>query len=310
MTNFADRLIGEIEAKGTPCVVGLDPRIEQMPAFIADRVRGNPDPDSLRLAISTFHEIVLDAVAPLVPAVKLQIAFYEQYGLPGLQAFAETISMARKAGLVVTVDAKRNDIGSTAEAYARAFLGGTSLFGQRVPAFDVDSITVSPFLGRDSLEPFVRQCAVEGRGIFILVKTSNPGSVDIQAQSAGTGTISDYLAELVDGLGADLVGGSGYSSIGAVVGATFPEEARRLRERMQKAIVLVPGYGAQGGTAEDAIANFNPDGLGAVINASRSITYDGESAEDDESQLSSRLRENTQRMIDDVAGALGALNSA
>lgn len=304
--NFADRLLDAIQAKGTPCVVGLDPRIEQMPAFIADGVREDPDPEALRRAVSSFHEIVLDAVGPLVPAVKLQIAFYEQYGLPGLQAFAETIAMAREAGLLVIADVKRNDIGSTAEAYAHAFLGGSSPLGRRVPAFDVDCITVSPFLGRDSLEPFVRQCAEYGRGLFILVKTSNPGSVDVQGQGAGSGTVSDILATMVDELGADLVGRSGYSSIGAVVGATFPDEARELRNRMKKAIVLVPGYGAQGGTAADAAANFNPDGLGALINASRSITYDGQSQELGKDELGPHLRDNTQAMIDDVAAALAA----
>jgi orotidine-5'-phosphate decarboxylase len=208
------------------------------------------------------------------------------------------------------VDAKRNDIGSTAEAYANAFLGGSEALGHRVRGFDVDCITVSPFLGRDSLEPFVRHCAANERGIFVLVKTSNPGSIDVQGQAADGETVSDRLARMVDELGADLVGRYGYSSIGAVVGATFPEEASRLRGTMPRAIILVPGYGAQGGTAEDALANFNPDGLGAVINASRSITYDGDSHDLSEAELSERLRSNTQRMIDDVAGALRARSTA
>jgi orotidine-5'-phosphate decarboxylase len=304
--NFADRLIDAIEAKGTPCVVGLDPRVEEMPAFVADGARDSSDPDAIRRAICSFHEAVLDAVAPLVPAVKLQIAFYEQYGLPGLQAFAETIAMARRAGLIVIADAKRNDIGSTAEAYANAFLGGSTALGRRIPAFDVDCLTVSPFLGRDSIEPFVRRCTEGGRGIFVLVKTSNPGSVDIQARPAGDGTVSDYLAAMVDDLGSDLVGRSGYSAVGAVVGATFPEEARKLRGIMPRAIVLVPGYGAQGGTAEDALASFNPDGLGAIVNASRSITYGEGSRDVREDELGERLRQNIQRMVDDVAGALQA----
>lgn len=304
--NFADRLLDAIAAKGTSCVVGLDPRVDSMPAFITDGVRANSDPDAVCKAICSFHEIVLDAVAPLVPAVKLQIAFYEQYGLPGLRAFAETIAMARRAGLVVIVDAKRNDIGSTAEAYANAFLGGTTSLGHHLAGFDVDCITVSPFLGRDSIEPFVNHCAEHGRGIFVLVKTSNPGSVDVQGQVAEGRTISERLARMVDELGADLVGRSGYSSIGAVVGATFPEEARRLRVEMPKAIILVPGYGAQGGSAEDAIANFNEDGLGAVINASRSITYDGRSQDLGPEELAARIGENTRQMVEDVAGAFRA----
>ena len=200
---FADRMIAAIQAKGNPCVVGLDPRLELMPDFLTRPLRVSDDPHEIGRVIASFHERVIDLVAPSVPAVKLQIAFYEQYGLPGMQALVDTIAAARSAGLVVVVDAKRNDIDSTAAAYANAFLGQVSVYGRRVPAFEADCITVSPFLGGDSIEPFVRVCAQYGKGIFVLVKTSNPGSSEIQdCPAADGGTISMHIAKLVDRLGA------------------------------------------------------------------------------------------------------------
>ena len=305
MSMFADRMIAAIQAKGNPCVVGLDPRLELMPDFLTRPLRVSDDPHEIGRVIASFHERVIDLVAPSVPAVKLQIAFYEQYGLPGMQALVDTIAAARNAGLVVVVDAKRNDIDSTAAAYANAFLGQVSVYGRRVPAFEADCITVSPFLGGDSIEPFVRVCAQYGKGIFVLVKTSNPGSSEIQdCPAADGGTISMQIAKLVDRLGQELVGECGYSSIGAVVGATYPEEAESLRTLMPKAIVLVPGYGAQGGTAQDAAASFNPDGLGAVVNASRSITYNFEDLGLGESAFDEGVRRNVSAMVADVNTAL------
>jgi orotidine-5'-phosphate decarboxylase len=285
--NFADRLTDAVLAKGNPVVVGLDPRVDQMPAFVeAER------------PIASFHEHVVAAVAPLVPAVKLQVAFYEAHGLAGMRAFAETIATAREAGLIVIGDVKRNDVDSTARAYADAYLG-------RVPELDCDAITVSPYLGRDSLEPFVEACADRGRGLFVLVKTSNPGSGDIQDERTGDGrTVAERVAGLVDELGAPLVGEHGYSAIGAVVGATYPEQAVALRARMPRALVLVPGYGAQGGTGADAAASFGADGLGAVVNASRSITYAYGDRDVTAAAFAERIRANVTRMADDLTGAL------
>lgn len=304
MSTFADRLITAIRAKGNPCVVGLDPRIEMMPRFVTSAVEAGGG-DAFGDAITRFHDHVLDAAADLVPAVKLQSAFYEQYGLPGMRAFAGTIERARAAGLVVIVDAKRNDIGSTAEAYANAFLARISVLGRPVPTWDVDCITVSPFLGRDSLEPFADACREHGKGIFVLVKTSNPGSRDLQDQLVETGEpLSVGLAAMVDELGAETIGDSGYSSIGAVVGATFPEEAELLRRLMPRAIILVPGYGAQGGTADGAAVNFNADGLGAVVNASRSITYEYGDVSVTPAEFTVRVRENVAHMVADIKRAL------
>lgn len=306
MKNYADRLLSAIEKKDSPCIVGLDPQLDLMPDFIRIDVQEMPRPDAVRCAITRFNQTVLEAVNTVVPAVKLQIAFYEQYGLPGLQAFQDSINAARDLGLIVIVDAKRNDISSTAQAYANAFLGRTNIFGESEAIFDVDCITVSPFLGRDSLVPFINACAEYGKGIFILVKTSNPGSVDLQDHTlAGTGErLYKSLAKTVDDCGNKVVGESGYSSIGAVVGATFPEEARELRRLMPRAIILVPGYGAQGGTAEGAAACFNSDRRGAVVNASRSIIYSHDRQDISIDDFRKTVRRSAEEMSKEVNAAL------
>ena len=273
MDNFADRLLAAVGTKRTPCVIGLDPRIDDMPTFITDELAGRPTDEAIRAAIVAFHERVVSQVAHLVPAVKLQVAFYEQYGLPGMHAFVDTIAIARDAGLMVLVDAKRNDIDSTAEAYANAYLGSTPVFGRSRPGFDVDAVTVNAYLGRFTLKPFVDACLQNGRGIFVLVRTSNEGSGDLQERRLGNVTVAELVADMVNEIGQGVIGKSGYSSVGAVVGATWPRQATSLRRRMPRAVILVPGYGSQGGTGADTVANFNSDGLGAIINNSRSATY-------------------------------------
>ncbi len=305
MHNYADRLISAIRLKGNACVVGLDPRLDLMPSFVVEAENLTQE-DNVAGSIIRFHRSVLDVVSPMVPAVKLQIAFYEQYGLAGLRAFVETIRLAKERRLIVVVDAKRNDIASTADAYANAFLGMTQIEAEARPVFDVDCITVSPFLGRDSLIPFVETCVHHGKGIFILVKTSNPGSRDVQDQVLlRTGRpLYEELAAMVEELGRRAVGDQGYSSIGAVVGATFPEQAKVLRQAMPRSIFLVPGYGAQGGTAADCKVCFNADGLGAVVNASRSITYGHASRKIAETEFLELVRTRTEDMIHDVNSAL------
>jgi orotidine-5'-phosphate decarboxylase len=312
MENFADRLLSAIEKKGSPCIVGLDPRLDLMPDFIRTNVQDRPRAEAVRYAITSFNQAVIEAVNEVVPAVKLQIAFYEQYGLPGLHAFEDTIRLAKDVGLIVIVDAKRNDISSTAQAYANAFLGRTNIFGHLEAIFDVDCITVSPFLGRDSLIPFINTCADYGKGIFVLVKTSNPGSVDLQDQQV-TGTsepLYKRLAKMVDDCGRKIVGEFGYSSIGAVVGATFPQEARELRQLMPRAIILVPGYGAQGGTAEGAAACFNSDRRGAVVNASRSIIYSHDHQNVSRAEFKRSVRLSADEMTKEIVGKLPLVRSA
>ncbi|HLH00990.1 MAG TPA: orotidine-5'-phosphate decarboxylase [Bryobacteraceae bacterium] len=299
MAIFADRLIAAVRKKGSPCVVGLDPRIELMPDFIKSG-RGPLSRLAISATISDFHELVLDAVADLVPAVKPQLAFYEQYGFGGIEAYENTVNAARARGLLVIADAKRNDISSTAEAYATAFLSGT--------AFYSDSMTVTPYLGRDSLEPFVKSCAQHGKGLFVVLKTSNRGSRDFQDQQlASSGRpLYESIAAIIEELGKELVGESGYSSIGAVVGATFPEDGRRLRELMPRTIILVPGYGAQGGTAEAAAACFHENGLGAVVSSSRGITYAHSDPGISRSDFIRAVRDNTRRMMDAIVKASSA----
>jgi orotidine-5'-phosphate decarboxylase len=310
MKNYADRLISAIEQKGNPCIVGLDPRIDQMPDFILRKYENKAASERIIGAISSFHKIVINAIADIVPGVKPQIAFYEQYGLPGMKAFENTLAYAKEKGLITIVDAKRNDIGSTAQAYSNTFLGRTDIFGKKVPIYDVDCITVSPFLGEDSLMPFVNDCLEYGKGIFVLVKTSNPGSVDLQDLRISESKEQVYisLARLVKRLGKDLVGKKGYSSIGAVVGATYPNEAELLRELMPNNIFLVPGYGAQGATGKDIVNCFNTDKpgnkIGAVVNASRSITYKYGPKTISETDFVKSIEKNIRAMITDVNGAL------
>ncbi len=315
MKPFADRLLDAIDRKGNPCVVGLDPRVDLMPDFITSEAQAL-NSDMLRAAghcIAAYHKRIIGLVADLVPAVKLQIAFYEKYGSPGLVAFAETIDDAKRNGLMVIVDAKRNDIASTAQAYADALLGHSKAFGVSTSVFDADCITVSPYLGLDSLEPFVETCREYGKGIFVLVKTSNPGSADFQDLLVESGKrmipLYEVVAEMVNRCASGLIGDSGYSSIGAVVGATFPAQAQTLRSKMPQSILLVPGYGAQGGTAEDVVPCFNEDGLGAVVNASRSLTYNFDNPDLGESDFDRLIRTRTTEMVRDIQGAISAQRS-
>ena len=286
-------------------MVGLDPRIELMPAFVKSG-RGPTTPEVVRSVIADFHELVLDAVADLVPAIKPQLAFFEQYGSAGIQAFEDTVRAAKERGLLVIADGKRNDIASTAEAYAASFLGETEILGEQQKVFDADAMTVTPYLGRDSLLPFVDVCAKEAKGLFVVLKTSNPGSRDYQDQRLeATGRpLYETIAETIHDLGKPLIGESSYSSIGAVVGATFPDDARRLRALMPQAFILVTGYGVQGARGRNAAACFNADGLGAIVSSSRGITYADSDRDLPRPLFAQRVRENTLRMIEDVTTAL------
>jgi orotidine-5'-phosphate decarboxylase len=275
MSNFADRLLNRIQALDNPTVMGLDPMLEYIPTSLAAPfTKEGADPlQAAGLAITAYNRQLIDSVADIVPAVKPQLAYYEQYGLPGLEAFRQTCTYAREKGMLVIADGKRNDIGTTAAAYARAYLGQSPLAqGELEEAFPSDALTVNPYLGVDGIEPFLEQCRRNGRGIFILVRTSNPSAGDLQdLQLADGRTVYEAVADRVTAWGAGLVGDSGYSSAGAVVGATYPEQAALLRSRMPHALILVPGYGAQGATANDCAHSFGQDGLGAIVNASRSL---------------------------------------
>jgi orotidine-5'-phosphate decarboxylase len=259
--NFADRMLEACAAKGGPVCVGLDPRWEDLPEGI--RAAHGDDLEGRAAAVLEFGRAVIDVVAPLVPVVKPNSAFYEALGPAGFRCYMETVAAARAKGLLVIGDVKRGDLGNTAEAYARAHF---DLAG-------ADALTLNPYLGHDSLEPFLRRCREDGRGCFVLVKTSNPGSADLQDLEVGNLRVFEEVALLVRNwsAGAGLVGGRGWSSMGAVVGATFPAEAALLRRMLPGVPFLVPGYGAQGATAADCVPSFDGKGEGAVVNSSRGI---------------------------------------
>jgi len=275
--HFADRLMAAMDEKKSCVVVGLDPRLNLLPPDLCpDPETAERDAEMAAGYLFEFNRAVIDAVARYAVAVKPQIAFYERYGWQGVRAYAETVIMARRAGLLVLGDVKRGDIGSTAAAYAR---GHFEVFG-------ADAVTVNPYLGSDGIRPFVDTGREHGKGIFVLVKTSNPSSGELQDWPGRKRRLYRRVAELLREWAEPEVGERGYSSVGAVVGATWPAEAAELREALPRCFFLVPGYGAQGGTAEDCRASFNGDGYGAIVNSSRGIihayrTKDGEMATDD-----------------------------
>ena len=269
-----DRLIAAIRKKQNPTVAGLDPKLSYIPDFIksasfaqyGETLAGAAD------AILTFNRVLIDALAPVVPAVKPQCAYYEQYGWQGMRALYETIRYAREKGLYVITDGKRNDIGATMEVYGQAHLGTTKTGGQAVPAFDGDALTVNPYLGTDGIAPLLPVCKARDRSIFVLVKTSNPSSGELQDRKLEDGqTLYAAVGALCETWGEDTRGADGYSRVGAVVGATYPAQLRELRAALPHTFFLVPGYGAQGGGAKDVAPAFDSKGLGAIVNASRSI---------------------------------------
>jgi len=263
-----DQLVEAIRQKKNPCIAGIDPEWSRLPECY--QVHNGSQAD----ALLQWAKDVIDAVADIVPAVKPQMAFFEVFGWEGLRVHQQVVRYAHYRGLLVIDDSKRNDIGNTAKAYAYAHLAKNG-------PINADFLTVSPFLGTDSILPFLDTAKAEGKGVFVLVKTSNPSSVEISEAVTPHGeTVRDWLAAHVRHQGQHMVGNSGYSSFGAVVGATFPKEAQHLRKLMPRQFFLVPGFGAQGGGAEDVIPCFNPDGLGAVISSSRGILYHHQALED------------------------------
>lgn len=309
---FIDRLIESIKEKNNPTVVGLDPKLEYLPAFIREKTfkEYGINLKGAAQAILQFNKQLLDAVYDQIPAVKPQLAYYEMYGTEGMIAFDETCKYAKSKGLLVIADGKRNDIGTTAEAYSKAFLGETALEnGITEKAFDVDALTVSPYLGGDGIKPFIDDVAGHQKGIFVLVKTSNKSSGQLQdLVTQDCRSVYEIMASYVNEWGKNVKGQYGYSSVGAVVGATYPNQAKLLRSIMKHAYILVPGYGAQGGTARDCVNSFNSDGLGAIVNASRSVmcAYMSESWKEQYSPegFAEAARAEVIRMKEDLNNAL------
>jgi orotidine-5'-phosphate decarboxylase len=269
--HFADRLAAAVRQKGTSLCVGLDPRWEQLPTEITRK----HESVSLEAVAAAFEELcfrVLDVVAPLVAVVKPQSAFFEASGPAGLAVLQRILRRARQLGLITILDSKRNDIASTAEAYADAAFGGVLIAGQRYPVWDADALTVNAYLGRDAMEPFLKSARRDGRGLFVLVRTSNPGAGQFQDLKCEGKPLFQLVATAVEQWSRENLGQCGFGDIGAVVGATHPTELVTSRQWLPAAWLLVPGLGAQGGAAADVAAAFRPDGLGAVINSSRGIT--------------------------------------
>jgi len=315
---IADKLLDKIDEMGNPCVVGLDPVIEKVPKHL---LKGDSFEDVAE-AFRKFNFAIIDNIADIIPAVKPQIAFYEKYGVPGLQAFKDTVDYAHSKGMIVIEDGKRNDIATTAQAYADGHLGVVQTELGKKPSLNVDLLTVNGYLGSDGLLPFVSVCKEFGKGVFILVKTSNPSSGELQDRliditleeenklvSDGIQvkdhktTVYNLMAMHVNKYALEDIGKRGYSSIGAVVGATYPSQAEEIRKIMPKSIFLVPGYGAQGGKSKDLVNCFNNDGYGAVVNSSREIIFAYQKGADP-LKFAEASREAALAMIKDIRGAL------
>lgn len=312
MVNFSNRLAAKIMAKKNPSVLGLDPKLEYIPDSIKEKaLRQNSCPyKAAAESILEFNKKLIDAVHDIIPAVKPQLAYYEMYGTEGIRVFHETVRYAESKNMLVIADGKRNDIGTTAEAYSAAYLGMTQIYGENKAAFNTDALTVNPYLGSDGIKPFIKACEEYGKGIFILVKTSNPSSVELQDLTLSDGRkVYEAMADMVSKWGETTIGSCGYSSVGAVVGATWPEQLKELRKRMPKAWILVPGYGVQGGKASDIAHAFDKNGLGAIVNASRSLmcAYKLDAWKDKftHEEFDKAARAEAQRMKEDILSAIG-----
>ncbi len=303
-------LIEKIKKTNAPIVVGLDPMMNYIPSQITRRAftEYGETLEGAAEAIWQYNKGIVDAVSDLIPAVKPQIAMYEQFGIEGMRAFKKTVDYCKEKGLVVIGDVKRGDIGSTSEAYAVGHLGKVAVGSKQYYGFDEDFATVNPYLGSDGIKPFVKVCAEEKKGIFVLVKTSNPSSGEFQDRLVDGRPLYELVGEKVAEWGAECMG-NGYSYVGAVVGATYPEQGRILRKVMPKTFILVPGYGAQGGKGVDLVHFFNEDGLGAIINSSRGIiaAYKQEQyASYGEEGYADAARAAVIAMREDIAQALAA----
>ena len=305
-----DRLIEKIEKTQNPSVAGLDPKLAYVPEYIKEKCfeKYGETLKGAAKALLEFNKGLIDALYDIVPAVKPQAAYYEMYGPAGVKALYKTQEYARSKGMYVITDGKRNDIGTTMEAYAAAHLGKVQVGSKSYYGFDEDFVTVNPYLGSDGVNPFVKICKEEKKGIFVLVKTSNPSSGEFQDQLVNGRPLYELVGEKVAAWGADCMGDS-YSYVGAVVGATYPEQGKVLRKVMPKAFILVPGYGAQGGKGADLVHFFNEDGLGAIINSSRGIiaAYQQEKyAQFGEQNYADASRAAVLDMREDIAQALAA----
>ena len=305
-----NKLVDKIKKQNAPVVVGLDPMMKFVPKHLQDAAfkEYGETLEGAAEAIWQFNKAIIDNIYDIVPAVKPQVAMYEQFGIPGMIAFKKTVDYCHEKDMVVIGDVKRGDIGSTSEAYAVAHLGKVKVGNKEIAAFDEDFATVNPYLGSDGVKPFIEVCKEENKGLFILVKTSNPSSGEFQDRLIDGRPLYEWVGEKVAEWGEDHMGKE-YSYVGAVVGATYPEMGKVLRKLMPKTFILVPGYGAQGGKGADLVHFFNEDGLGAIVNSSRGIiaAYKQEAyAKFGAENFGDASRAAVEAMIADIQGALTA----
>ena len=296
------RLIEKIVETKAPIVVGLDSLLDYIPQHIKEQAMAeNENPfDAAAQAIITYNKAIIDAICDIVPAIKPQAAYYELYSWQGMKALYETIQYAESKGMVVITDGKRNDIGSTMTAYAAAHLGTTDVCGKTVEAFGADCLTVNGYLGSDGIKPLLGICNEKNKGIFVLVKTSNPSSGELQDQMISEKSVYETMAGMCEGWGAETTNHYGYSAVGAVVGATYPAQLKEMREKAPHTFFLVPGYGAQGGGANDVKDAFDANGLGAIINNSRGILTAWKKAGTDGHDFAEQARKAALAMREDI----------
>ena len=305
-----DRLIEKIVEYQNPTVAGLDPKLEYVPGFIKDECfkKYGKTLEGAAASLFEFNKALIDALYDIVPAVKPQAAYYEMYGWQGVKALSDTIAYAKSKGMYVITDGKRNDIGTTMQAYAAAHLGVTDIEGESVEAFGADALTVNGYLGSDGINPLLNICKEKDKSIFVLVKTSNPSSGELQDKKIEDKTVYETMGAMCENWGEDTRGESGYSAVGAVVGATYPEMLKELREKLPHTFFLVPGYGAQGGGAQDVKFAFDKNGIGAVINSSRGIMCAWKKADGaTDKDFAKEARNEAIRMRDDIRNVVGKM---
>ena len=305
-----DRLIENIVKMQNPTVAGLDPKLDYVPESIKTKCfeKYGKTLEGAAAALFEFNKALIDALYDIVPAVKPQAAYYEMYGWQGVKALCDTIAYAKSKGMFVITDGKRNDIGTTMEAYATAHLGHTDVAGESIDAFGADALTVNGYLGTDSIKPLAKICDSDDKGIFVLVKTSNPSSGELQDMKLETNeSVYEHMGRMCEGWGEDLMGKHGYSAVGAVVGATYPEQLGEMRAKLPHTFFLVPGYGAQGGGADDVKNAFDENGLGAIINSSRGIMCAWKKQGLTEDDFAVAARKEAERMRDEIVGCIGKI---
>ena len=305
-----DRMIEKIVETQNPTVAGLDPKLAFIPNYILDAAveKYGKTLEAAAAALVEYNKGLIDALCDIVPAVKPQAAYYEMYGWQGVKALTETIAYAQEKGMFVITDGKRNDIGATMEAYATAHMGTTDVFGEKIEAFGADGLTVNGYLGTDGIKPLLNVCNEKDTGIFVLVKTSNPSSGELQDQKMESGkSVYETMGEFCENWGEAVMGKYGYSGVGAVVGATYPAQLGEMREKAPHTFFLVPGYGAQGGAADDVAPAFDKNGLGAIVNSSRGIMCAWQKEKCDEHDYAQAARREAIRMRDEIVARIGEI---